>query len=92
MTEPPPAAPVGAAGPDGQYAERGLELAQQIMTHALRAGSPAVDAADDSLAPATDQRGETRPDPTGSQNDCDIGAFELTGLPPATPTPSAFST
>jgi GntR family uxuAB operon transcriptional repressor len=35
MTEPPLAAPVA---PDGRHPDRGLELAEQIMTHALRAG------------------------------------------------------
>ena len=43
-------------------------------THALGAGSPAIDAADNSVAPATDQRGIARPQGAGS----DIGAFEFT--------------
>ncbi len=38
-------------------------------THALRAGSPAIDAGNDGLCEPTDQRGKTR-------SDCDIGAFE----------------
>jgi len=38
----------------------------------LLAGSPAIDAGDDALAPATDQRGRPRPYGTAS----DIGAFE----------------
>jgi hypothetical protein len=42
-------------------------------THALGAGSPAVDAADGASCPATDQRGVLRPQGGG----CDIGAFEL---------------
>lgn len=42
------------------------------FTHALLAGSPAIDAGDDAEAPATDQRGTTRP--VGSASD--IGAFE----------------
>jgi beta-glucanase (GH16 family) len=41
-------------------------------THALLPGSPAIDAGDDALCPATDQRGVTRPQ--GAQ--CDIGAYE----------------
>ena len=41
-------------------------------TMALLAGSPAIDAADTSSCPATDQRGITRPFGAG----CDIGAFE----------------
>lgn len=52
------------------------------QTHALNAGSPAIDAADNVGCPSTDQRGVARPQgPT-----CDIGAFELQQ---ATPTPSA---
>jgi beta-glucanase (GH16 family) len=41
-------------------------------THALLPGSPALDAADDSACPATDQRSITRPQ--GPR--CDIGSFE----------------
>jgi hypothetical protein len=41
-------------------------------THALLAGSPAIDAGDDTLCPATDQRGVQRPQ--GAY--CDIGAYE----------------
>jgi len=41
-------------------------------THALLAGSPAIDAGTNTGCPATDQRGMTRPQ--GSL--CDIGAFE----------------
>jgi len=50
-------------------------------THALPAGSPAIDAGDGSACPATDQRGTTRPQLAG----CDIGAFELDGPSDATP-------
>jgi beta-glucanase (GH16 family) len=42
------------------------------LTHALLAGSPAIDAADMSVCPATDQRGVQRPQGAG----CDIGAYE----------------
>jgi len=42
------------------------------LTHALSPGSPAIDAADDAVCPATDQRGVTRPQ--GAH--CDIGAYE----------------
>jgi len=42
------------------------------QTHALLAGSPAIDAADASASPAIDQRGETRPQGGGY----DIGAYE----------------
>jgi predicted outer membrane repeat protein len=48
------------------------------QTHALRAGSPAIDAGDNANAPATDQRGIARPrdgDGNGSRT-TDIGAFE----------------
>jgi len=41
-------------------------------THALLAGSPAIDAANDAACPATDQRGVARP----QGPHCDIGAFE----------------
>ena len=47
------------------------------LTHALLAGSPAIDAADNAVCPATDQRGVARPQGPG----CDIGAFELEGAP-----------
>jgi hypothetical protein len=43
------------------------------FTHELLAGSPAIDAGDNAAAPATDQRGTTRPQGAVS----DIGAFEL---------------
>lgn len=42
------------------------------FTHALSSGSPAIDAANDALCPATDQRGTNRPQGTH----CDIGAYE----------------
>jgi len=66
------------------------------QTHALLAGSPAIDAADDSGCPSTDQRGVSRPqdgDEDGSAV-CDIGAYELqpaqaTPTPTGTPTPTA---
>lgn len=40
------------------------------LTHALAAGSPAIDAGDNANCPATDQRGEAR------DLQCDIGAYE----------------
>jgi hypothetical protein len=53
------------------------------QTHALLAGSPAIDAAGGCPPPATDQRGVVRPQ--GSA--CDIGSFEFQGVgPTATPT------
>jgi hypothetical protein len=42
-------------------------------THALRPGSPAIDAGDDAACPATDQRGVARP----QGPHCDVGSFEL---------------
>jgi beta-glucanase (GH16 family) len=42
------------------------------QTHALLSGSPAIDAANDALCPATDQRGVARPQGTH----CDSGAYE----------------
>jgi len=41
-------------------------------THALLAGSPALDAASGADCPAKDQRGVVRPQGTG----CDIGSYE----------------
>lgn len=43
-----------------------------VLTHALLAGSPAIDAGDDTFCPATDQRGEARP----QNSACDIGSYE----------------
>jgi beta-glucanase (GH16 family) len=43
------------------------------LTHALVTGSPAIDAADTTTCPATDQRGVLRPQGAG----CDVGAFEF---------------
>jgi len=49
------------------------------FTHALLAGSPAIDAGNNATCSATDQRGSTRPiDGNGDTLAvCDIGAFEL---------------
>jgi hypothetical protein len=44
-------------------------------THALQEGSPAIDAADPAMCPATDQRGVPRPDIPGTA--CDVGAYEF---------------
>ncbi len=49
------------------------------LTHALLAGSPAIDSADNQSAPATDQRGRARPQ-DGDGNGtaiADMGAYEL---------------
>jgi CSLREA domain-containing protein len=49
------------------------------LTHALLAGSPAIDAGDDAECPAADQRGAPRP----SGGACDIGAYEAgAAVPP----------
>lgn len=48
------------------------------QTHALMAGSPAINAADNGLAPARDQRNYVRPDVA------DIGAYEYNGTIPVT--------
>jgi beta-glucanase (GH16 family) len=42
------------------------------LTHALLAGSPAIDAGDGSACPAVDQRGVTRPQGAA----CDVGSYE----------------
>lgn len=48
------------------------------FTHALLPGSPAIDSGDDTVCPATDQRGATRPEDGDSDTVavCDVGAFE----------------
>ena len=46
-------------------------------THALQAGSPAINAGNAALCPTTDQRG------FGRQGACDIGPFEFGGVAPA---------
>ena len=45
------------------------------MTHALLYGGPAIDAGTNGSCPATDQRGDARPQPATGV--CDIGSFEL---------------
>lgn len=45
------------------------------LTCALLVGSPAIDTAENTACPATDQRGVIRPQGTG----CDIGAYEFDG-------------
>ncbi len=63
--------------------------------HPLLAGSPAIDAGDDSLCPATDQRGAARPqdgDLDGTAA-CDLGAYEAdTPDTPQTPAPTLAMT
>lgn len=44
------------------------------LTHGLQPGSPAIDAANATFCPATDQRGVLRPQGGG----CDVGSFEFT--------------
>ncbi len=59
------------------------------FTHALLSGSPAIDAGDDSACPATDQRGDIRPQDGNSDSiiHSDIGAYEV----PSPPTDIALS-
>jgi hypothetical protein len=59
---------VGAAGL-GPLADNG----GPSLTHALLAGSPAIDAANGTLCPTIDQRGVARPQGAA----CDSGSFEL---------------
>jgi CSLREA domain-containing protein len=53
-------------------------------THAIGVDSPARDAGDPAICPATDQRGVARP--AGAV--CDVGAFEGPGPPPPPPAPA----
>lgn len=70
------------------------------LTHALMAGSPAIDAGDSGGCPETDQRGVDRPLDGDGDGDaaCDIGAYEaaaavgITPTPAPTPTPTPVAT
>ena len=68
----------GAAAPTDMVVDDALlgSLADNggpTLTHALQAGSPAIDAGDPAATPATDQRGVIRPQGEGP----DAGAFEV---------------
>lgn len=70
------------------------------LTHALVAGSPAIDVVPSALCSSDpvsllDQRGAVRNvdgDGQPSANECDVGAFEFGAQIPATPTPTATAT
>ena len=55
-------------------------LLDPVVGYQLSAGSPAIDAGDDQICPATDLDGQARPhdgnDPPDGFADCDIGAIE----------------
>ncbi len=55
----------------------------RTQTHALLAGSPAIDAGNNANCPATDQRGNARP----QADTCDIGAVEFTAPTDCTAAP-----
>jgi hypothetical protein len=62
------------------------------QTIALQPNSPAIAAIPIAhQCPATDQRGDPRPNPEGPATACDIGAFEYQGVVP-TPTSTATAT
>ena len=77
----PRLAPLADSG--GPTFTRALCTAQGIPDSSCSGPSPAIDAADNALCPATDQRGAPRPN--GSA--CDIGAYE-SGAQPPTPSPT----
>jgi CSLREA domain-containing protein len=52
-----------------------------MPTHALLAGSAAIDAGDDATCPAADQRGIARRFGSSGISSCDIGAFEVEVVP-----------
>jgi CSLREA domain-containing protein len=60
------------------------------LTQALLPGSPAIDAGDDMGCPATDQRGQSRPQDGNGDGTaiCDVGAYEVPGQATPTPTPT----
>jgi hypothetical protein len=57
--------------------------------HSLKPGSPAIDAGDMAVCPATDQRGFPRPDFPGTP--CDIGAEEWNGVAPTIKVPAEIT-
>jgi hypothetical protein len=59
-------------------------------TEAITASSPAYHQIPVAQCPATDQRGQSRPQPSDSPT-CDIGSFEAVPAAPSTPTVSAVS-
>ena len=63
-------------GVGGQILNSLADNGGPTQTNALPPGSPAIDAADNSACPATDQRGFPRPAFGGIALRCDIGAFE----------------
>jgi parallel beta-helix repeat protein len=60
-------------------------LLDPVTGYELSAGSPAIDAGDNAICPATDLDGQSRPhdgdDPPDGFADCDIGAFEYVPEP-----------
>jgi hypothetical protein len=56
------------------------------VIHSLKPGSPAIDAGDEAACPLTDQRGQPRPDVSGTP--CDIGADEYNATPPTIKVPA----
>lgn len=72
--------------------QSGLSSPQVVRTHALRAGSPAVNSGDNSLAVGLDFDGRGAGFPRIDQGNVDIGAFELI-VPsvPIVPEPQTFA-
>ena len=69
--------PVGDLGPVTGFDPALADNGGPTLTHAIVEGSNALDTADLTLCPDTDQRGITRPQGDG----CDVGAFEREYVP-----------
>jgi hypothetical protein len=82
---------VGSLSGKDPLLQKGLLLDGGLTPlHSLRPGSPAIDAGDPAACPASDQRGQTRPDVPSTP--CDIGADEYNQTPPTITVPADITT